>query len=147
MVTSTSLSVNSPLPPLLENAVLSFNRANGWEIDSQTGVSVPANALSKIEFVAFIKPSIGALGGQKLSQFIQPGADTRGEELECYLIRPMELPPDLNYQDGGEIVRIEPQRRDKGKILQIKMDTRIPLVTTIVGRHLVLTVEWSNHGT
>jgi hypothetical protein len=137
----------SPLPPLLENATLRFNQSNGWQLDPETGLQVPAIATGKIEFVAFIKPSVGALGGQKLSQFLRPGADTRGEELECYLIRPMELPPDLNYQDGGEIVRIESTRQDKGKILQIKMDTRIPLVTTIVGRHLVLTVEWSNHGT
>lgn len=136
----------SPLPPLLENAILRFTKAQTWTSEIETGLPIPAPG-AQVEIVAFIKPAVGALGGQKLTQYVQPGADLRGEELDCYLIRPMEFPPELQYQDGGNIERLEPSGSSFGKITQIKADTRLPLVTSIVGRHLYLTVEWTNHGT
>jgi hypothetical protein len=135
----------SPLPSLLENAILRFGSSEAWIPDPESGLPIPQSG-ETVEIVAFVKPSVGLLGGRKLSQFVQPGADLRGEDLECYLIRPMELPPELLYQDVGVIERFEPSGSMFGKILQIKADTRLPLVTTIVGRHLYLTVEWTNHG-
>ena len=136
----------SPLPPLLENAILRFYPASAWVTDLETGLQVPAVSATATEFVAFIKPAVGSLGARKLVQPVVPGADIRVEALECYLIRPMDIPTQLAYQDGGQIERIDSNRRLKGTITEIKIDTRIPLVTRIVGRHLYLTVEWSEHG-
>lgn len=135
----------SPLPPLLENAVLKFKTAIAWKQDLVTGLSVPDDQGDTIEIVAFVKPAVGALGSRKLVQAEKPGADTRLESLECYLIRPMEFPEDLNYQDGGTIERTEPNFARHGKINQIRIDARLPLVTSIVGRHLYITVEWSDN--
>lgn len=93
----------SVLPPLLENAILRFTASAGWVPDTESGLPIPILGAT-MEIVAFIKPAVGSLGAQKLRQFVKPGADTRGEELECYLIRPMELPPELSYQDGGTLL-------------------------------------------
>jgi hypothetical protein len=135
----------SPLPPLLENGRLSFPGAGLLVVDDETGLSVPDRGTA-IEFVVFIKPEVGTLGVRKLAQFIPAGADYRRETLECYLIRPMEIPEELLYRDDGTLTRIDAPVNRKGRVTEIKEDTRIPLVTTIVGRHLYLTVEWTNHG-
>lgn len=136
----------SPLPPLLENAILRFYPVTAWQVDLETGLQVPAVSVVATEFVAFIKPAVGSLGARKLLQSHTPGADIRVEALECYLIRPMDFPVELAYQDGGQIERIDSDRPRFGTITEIKMDTRIPLVTRIVGRHLYITVEWTEHG-